>query len=69
MSKNTKTTGQEEEEVLRHHDDYSMIPCETCLKEIPKDLAHTEEADEYVLYFCGLECHGKWQKEAEKEDK
>ncbi len=46
-----------------------MVGCEVCLKEIPKAEARAEEVDDYVLYFCGLECYGKWQKKEEEEKK
>jgi hypothetical protein len=40
---------------------HEMVPCEVCLKEVPVALAHTFDAPDYVLYFCGLECLGKWE--------
>lgn len=39
------------------------VPCEICLKEIPRSEAKVEEASDYFIYFCGLECYGKWQEE------
>ena len=39
-----------------------VITCEICLKEIPRDLAKSEEATEYVHYFCGDACFDKWRK-------
>lgn len=39
------------------------VPCEICLKEIPKSEAAMAEAREYVAYFCGLECYEKWVKQ------
>ena len=45
------------------------VSCEVCLKEIPVSEAQSEEALDYVLHFCGLECHEKWQNQQEsKED-
>lgn len=41
-----------------------VIACEVCLKEIPRDLAKSEEAADYVHYFCGVDCYAKWQQEA-----
>ncbi len=38
-----------------------QIPCEVCLKEIPLSEAKSEEANDYVSYFCGLECYDKWR--------
>ena len=37
------------------------VPCEICLKEVPRSEAKVVEVDDYVLYFCGLDCFGKWQ--------
>jgi hypothetical protein len=38
-----------------------VIACEICLKEIPRDLAKSEEASGYVHYFCGEDCFARWQ--------
>lgn len=37
------------------------INCEICLKEVPQSEAKTSEAEEYVIWFCGLECYEKWK--------
>ena len=39
------------------------VSCEICLKEIPRSEAAMAEAVDYVAYFCGLECYGKWQEQ------
>ena len=44
----------------KKHDD-EMIECSVCLKEVPKSEAKIAEAQDYVQYFCGLECYTKWQ--------
>lgn len=36
------------------------ISCGVCLKEVPVSVAHSREGDDYVLNFCGIECHDKW---------
>ncbi len=38
------------------------VPCEECLKEIPKSEAKIVEANDYVINFCGLDCYDKWRK-------
>ena len=38
------------------------IACEICLQEIPASVAQSEEAADYVHYFCGLECLEIWRK-------
>lgn len=40
-----------------------QIPCEVCLKEVPKSEAAVAEAADYFVYFCGLECFEKWKAE------
>lgn len=42
------------------------IACEVCLKEVPKSEAKIDEASDYVLYFCGLDCYEQWQEEKEE---
>lgn len=37
----------------------NQVSCETCHKEIPKSLAKVAEAEEYVRYYCGLDCFEK----------
>lgn len=44
-----------------------LIQCEVCLREIPRSEAHVAEAEDYIVHFCGLECYGKWVKDAEQE--
>ncbi|MFZ0254679.1 MAG: DUF3330 domain-containing protein [Gammaproteobacteria bacterium] len=43
------------------------IQCEVCRKEVPKSLARSAETQEYVLFFCGLECFAAWKDSAKKE--
>ena len=42
-------------------EDLELVECEVCLKEIPASEAKNEEASDYVLHFCGLECFDKWR--------
>jgi hypothetical protein len=39
------------------------VACKICLKEIPISEAKSEEASDYVFYFCGLECYAKWKEQ------
>ncbi len=39
-----------------------QINCNVCLKEIPRSGAKSHEAEEYVIWFCGLECYEQWRK-------
>ena len=47
--------------------DPDILPCNVCLKEIPVSEALNEEAVDYVLHFCGLECYAKWEKHRNEE--
>jgi len=40
------------------------VACEVCMKEVPRSEAKVEEAADYVVHFCGLDCYEKWQKES-----
>lgn len=44
------------------------IACEICLKEIPESEGSKSEVDDYVVYFCGLECYEQWSKQKEKKE-
>lgn len=37
------------------------VACEVCLKKIPVSEAQSEEASDYVAYFCGLDCYDQWK--------
>jgi hypothetical protein len=41
--------------------DEALVSCDVCLKEIPASEARSDEADDYVRHFCGLECYDKWR--------
>ncbi len=58
-----------EEKILREQPQQASVPCNVCLKEIPKSLAHIEEAEDYVLYFCGLDCFDKWEHQNQQTKK
>jgi pyridoxine 5'-phosphate synthase PdxJ len=38
-----------------------QVACEVCLKEVPASEAVVPEAQDYVAYFCGLDCYQKWK--------
>ena len=44
-----------------------LVKCEVCLKEVPKSAAKNAEAQDYVAYFCGLDCYETWEEEQRKE--
>lgn len=39
------------------------IDCAFCKKLIPASEAVSPEGHDYVLYFCGPECHAEWERE------
>ena len=47
--------------------EHELVSCEVCMKSIPKSESKSAEAEEYVAYFCGLECFDQWSKAAEEE--
>ena len=46
-----------------------LISCEVCLKSIPKQDSKSVEADDYVAYFCGLDCYDAWVKKSDEANK
>jgi hypothetical protein len=45
------------------------VKCEICLKEIPSSEAHCAEVEDYVLYFCGVDCYREWAAKAGEAEK
>ena len=41
-------------------DDDQLISCNTCLDSVPLSEAQVSEAEEYITYFCGLDCYDTW---------
>ena len=41
--------------------DPDRVACKVCFKEIPLSEAVNEEATDYVVHFCGLDCYAKWK--------
>ncbi len=46
-----------------------LIACDVCMKEIPRDVAKSEEGREYVYHFCGQECFDKWKRQIHGNNK
>lgn len=42
-----------------NHSDHAevLLEYDVCLAEIPADQLHSDEARDYVTYYCGLECY------------
>lgn len=45
-----------------------QVSCEVCNKEIPLSEAKRFEAEDYVAYFCGLDCYSEWKHRSETLD-
>jgi hypothetical protein len=39
------------------------VECALCKKLIPPSEAVSTEGHEYVLYFCGADCHVEWERQ------
>lgn len=52
-----------------HHPVAEQVPCEVCNKEIPLSEARRFEAEDYVAYFCGLDCYSEWKRRSETLDR
>jgi len=37
------------------------VTCAECMKEVPLSAAKSDEASDYVFYFCGADCYTKWR--------
>lgn len=48
--------------------DPEKVACEVCLKEIPVSEAKSEEASDYVIYYCSLDCYAKWKEQSTNDD-
>jgi len=48
-------------------EDSVTVSCEICLAQIPSSEAKMEEASDYVLYFCGLDCYKAWRERSNRE--
>jgi hypothetical protein len=40
-----------------------VVACSVCLKEVPASESRSEEALDYIVHFCGLDCYQEWHKE------
>jgi Domain of unknown function (DUF3330) len=41
------------------------VSCEVCLRTVHYSRIGMEEMNDYVRYFCGLECYSHWREEDE----
>ena len=44
------------------------VACEVCHKNILTTDAQREEATDYIIYFCGLNCYDQWKHQEASDD-
>jgi hypothetical protein len=44
-----------------------LVSCEICLKSIPIAESNHAETEDYVAYFCGLDCYDLWRRQIASE--
>jgi len=50
----------------QQHAENQLLQCDVCLQEIPASESRSDEASDYVVHFCGLDCYELWrQKQAD----
>ncbi len=48
--------------------DDGKLACDICKKEIPQSEGLTDEANDYVAHFCGLDCLDNWKEKTETQE-
>lgn len=44
----------------------ALISCAYCMEMVPLSEAHQAEGEDYVMYFCGLDCFAAWRDRADQ---
>lgn len=52
-----------------YHPVTEQVSCEVCEGEIPLSEAKSFEGEDYVAYFCGLNCYSEWKRRSETLDR
>ena len=47
--------------------DHHLLSCEVCLTSIPSSEADSSEAEDYIVYYYGLECYETWANQQDNE--
>lgn len=42
--------------------DEKLLDCDQCIREIPTSEDVSDEARDYIMHYCGIECYETWQK-------
>ena len=45
-----------------------LLDCSICMQEIPATGGASEEAEDYVRHFCGLECYAQWAQQRDETE-
>lgn len=49
-------------------EDIAVVSCKVCREEIPLSEAKSVEGQDYVWYFCGLDCYEQWKHALSEQD-
>jgi hypothetical protein len=47
--------------------DNKVMTCGSCGRQVPRSEAVVAEAQEYMMYFCGVDCLDEWRSRAARE--
>lgn len=39
------------------------VSCASCRRLVPRSEAFQPEAEDYLIYFCGLDCYDRWSRD------
>jgi hypothetical protein len=39
------------------------VSCALCRRQVPAEEALQQEGEDYLLWFCGLECYNSWKRD------
>jgi len=45
----------------------TIIECAVCLEEIPVSAAKVSDIQDYIQYYCGIDCYKIWQDKHKKQ--
>ena len=44
-----------------------LLDCDICMNEIPVSEDNSDEARDYVIHYCGIECYQRWRESGKTE--
>lgn len=64
MTSSRRTPSDPETDIANpeNQTDANHLSCCVCGREIPPSEAQSVEGEDYMWYFCGLDCFDRWQK-------